>query len=196
MCFFKKKKTNKEPWQDEIQLPDMELYKQQNPSPAKDDEYLDKYPVREKLKDEHSASLNYADENTAFATSFGGYANDNSGFMLTEFGGEIEEGFRETENPTKQQLERAIKNIVFYDGDFFTLVSDDPINGFIMVGGSVLDGDDFITATAEVEITGKDDTVLYDLPSLCSAEMLELLTDFMDGRTPDIHNGKWKISEE
>ncbi|MDE6116473.1 MAG: hypothetical protein K2G33_03080 [Duncaniella sp.] len=121
----------------------------------------------------------------------------NYDFTLTEFGGEIENGFREIKNPTKEELERAIKNIVFYDGEFFTLISSEPINGYTMLGGMVLYGDSLITASAHVEYKSNTGKVVkaYDKSGVSSAGLLEMLMNFMDRRTPNVNDGSWKFDE-
>ncbi|MCM1306181.1 MAG: hypothetical protein NC037_02030 [Bacteroides sp.] len=124
--------------------------------------------------------------------------NFNSGFTLTEFGGAIEEGFRETKNPTDDELKNAVDNLVLHDGDMFTLISDEPINGYTLVGGMIMYGETSVTASVHVRTgvkNGKELGKSYD-KKVTADGMLQLLKDFSAGRTPNIHDGTWVFDED
>ena len=112
-------------------------------------------------------------------------------FTLTEFGGKIEGGFREINNPTEADLKNAIDNLELYDGDFFTLISDEPINGYGMVGGMTLYGEKLLTASVHIDlgnVRGKHLGKSYD-KAMTGNDLLKLTTDFLNCKTHNIKDG-------
>ncbi|MDE7373515.1 MAG: hypothetical protein K2N18_05580, partial [Clostridia bacterium] len=124
--------------------------------------------------------------------------NYNYVFTLTEFGGKIEDGYREKDNPTEEDLKNAVDNLALYDGDFFTLIGNESINGYTMIGGMTVYGDKLLTASVHKETgvkNGKRIGKAYD-KQVTPNELLQMIKDFMNCRTPNINDKGWVFDKD
>lgn len=139
----------------------------------------------------------YAPQNTYAQNA--GYSHDfDYNYVLTEFGGDIEEGFREIKSPTETDLKNAVDNLTLHDGEMFTLISNEPINGYTLIGAMTEIGEALPTASVQREAgmkNGKRIEKSYD-KSVTAAELLKLLCDFLNGHTPDVSDGSWTLDRD
>ena len=123
---------------------------------------------------------------------------DSYTFTLTEFGGNIDGGFRETDDPTEADLKNAVDNLALNDGEFFTLIGNESINGYRMLGGMTVYGDTLLTASVHVETGmkhGKHVGKAYD-KQVTPEQLLVMLKDFLNCRTPNVKDGTWVFDKD
>lgn len=119
-------------------------------------------------------------------------------FLLSEFGGRIEDCAREIKNPTESDLKNALDNLTLYEGDFFTLFASDSINGCTSIGAMTKYDEPLLTVDVSVEAGTNGDKEIEKMyeKSVTAEETLKLVTDFLSGHTPDVNDGTWKFVGE
>lgn len=182
MCFRKRKNDSLEPFpsrgSDPFSSRNAEPYFSQETTP---------FSSKDTKKDNF-----YEPQSTDYSHNF------NCEFTLTEFGGKIEDGYREKDNPTEEDLKNAVDNLALYDGDFFTLIGNKSINGYTMIGGMTVYGDKLLTASVHKETgvkNGKRIGKAYD-KQVTPDELLRLIKDFMNCRTPDVSDRSWVFDKD
>ncbi len=188
MCFnfFKKKRKTsyEQPWQTEVQLPDMQIYN--NTYNQQEPEYSQQPSVERQSEIEHKSNNNKYSE----------YIVPEYKFWLTVFGVDNDKGFEEIYDPTEKDLRKAVE-IIKTEKEFFTIISYDPINSFTLLSASMEYGEDWYTATIQHEAgerNGKRIEKSYD-KKMNDDELIKLVTDFINYRTPDITDGSWIFNE-
>ena len=193
MCFRKRKTDNLEPFPSRGSDP----FSSRNSEPyfSQDNEPFASYNTAP-----YSSSATYSSRDTkSYEPQNADYSrNFNYVFTLTEFGGKIEDGFRETDNPSEDDLKNAVDNLALYDGDFFTLIGNESINGYTMIGGMTVYGDKLLTASVHKETgvkNGKRIGKAYD-KQVTPEELLQMIKDFMNCRTPDVSDKSWVFDKD
>ena len=184
MCFkSKKKRSSLEPFASEpFSAQNLEPFKSKN-SP---------------FTPQDTSPYSSQDTNSYEPQSSGYNPNFNYVFTLTEFGGKIEDGYRETDNPTEADLQAAVDNLALYDGDFFTLIGNESVGGYTMIGGMTVYGEKLLTASVHKETgvkNGKRIGKAYD-KQVTPEGLLQLVKDFLNYRTPNIKDGTWVFDKD